>query len=82
MIPGREFYEDDAMHSFDSRYRELPEYFDEASSIYVETTAHPYECMYPRSVAEECDAVRQRFDTLFTRYSKDTYRKQLSFGVW
>ena len=82
MIPGREFYEDRAMSSFDARYRELPEYYDESSSIYVETTAHPYECAYPQNVAEECDAVRQRFDSLFTRYSKDTYRKELTYRLW
>ena len=45
VIQSREFYEDGAMQSFDSRYRELPEYYDKDSSVYVETTLHPWECI-------------------------------------
>ena len=82
LISSREFYEDGAMRSFDARYQELPQYYDDSSSIYLETTAHPYECVYPRAVAEECDMVRQSFDSLFSRYSKDTYVKKLSYGLW
>lgn len=82
IMPDREFLEDEAMRSFDSRYRELPEYYDDSSSIYVETTAPPYECIYPNSVAKECEAIRQRLDSLFSRYSKDGYRKRLTYGVW
>jgi hypothetical protein len=82
MIPKREFFEDEAMRSFDSRYRELPEYYDDSSSIYVETTAGPYDCIYPNSVAKECDDIRERLDSLFSRYSKDSYRKTLTHGIW
>src|SRR5258705_9186843 len=82
LISNREFYEDGAMRSFDSGYHELPQYYDDSSSIYVETTAHPYECIYPRAVAEECDMIRQSFDSLFSRYSKDSSVKKLSYGLW
>ena len=83
MIPAhREFHEDDVMRSFDPSYRELPEYYDDTSSIYVETTAPVYECIYPNSVAKECDMVRQKLDSLFSRYSKDSYRKTLTYGIW
>ncbi|HEY2973147.1 MAG TPA: hypothetical protein VGJ48_11600 [Pyrinomonadaceae bacterium] len=80
-IPAREFNEDEAMRSFHSRYRELPEYYDDSSSIYVETTSSLYECIYPNSVARECDTMRQRLDSLFSRYSKDSYRKILRHGI-
>lgn len=81
-ISSREFYQDDAMCSFDSRYHELPQYYDDSSSIYVSTSAHPYECIYPRAVAEECDMIRNRLDSLFSRYSKDPHVKKLSYGLW
>jgi hypothetical protein len=77
-----EFHEDEVMRSFDPRYRELPEYYDDTSSIYVETTAPPYECIYPNVVAKECDSVRQKLDSLFSRYSKDSYRRTLTYGIW
>ena len=70
------------MRSFDPRYRELPEYYDDTSSIYVETTAPVYECIHPNSVAEECESVRLKLDSLFSRYSKDTYRRMLAYGIW
>lgn len=81
LISSRDFYADDAMRSSDSRYHELPLYYDETSSIYVETNVHPYECMYPHAVAEECDSVRLALDSLFTRYSTDTHRT-LGYGLW
>jgi hypothetical protein len=81
-ISSREFYEDDAMRSFDSRYYQLPQYYDDSSSIYVETSAHPYQCIHPRAVAEECDMIRNRFDSMFSRYSKDDSVKKLSYGPW
>jgi hypothetical protein len=77
-----EFHEDEVMRSYDPRYRELPEYYDGASSIYVETTAPVYECIYPNSAAQECDTVRLKLDLLFTRYSKDNYRRTLTYGIW
>ena len=52
------------MRSFDSRYHELPQYYDDSSSIYVETSAHPYQCIHPRAVAEECDMIRNRFHAI------------------
>lgn len=67
-FPTREFYEDEAMQSFDPRYRELPEYYDKDSSIYLETTLAPTECVYPDDVARECEKVRQTFDSFLTRY--------------
>jgi hypothetical protein len=83
IIPAHpEFHEDDVMRSFDSRYRELPEYYDDISSIYLETTAPVYECIYPNNVAKECDTVRLKLDSLFSRYSKDSYRRTLTYGVW
>jgi hypothetical protein len=76
-MPNRKFLEDDAMRSYDSRYRELPEYYDDASSIYLETNLGPYECVYPNPVAEECEGIRQKLDSLFNRYSSDNYRRTL-----
>jgi hypothetical protein len=67
-ITPREFFEDDAMRSFDPSYRELPEYYDEDSSIYLETTLHPWACVYPEEVAIDCMNVRKALDTLFQRY--------------
>ena len=69
VIPDREFYENDAMRSFDPRYRELPEYYDEHSSIYVETTRHPWECVYPNEAAAECKSVLKSLDSFFKRYA-------------
>lgn len=77
-VPDRKFLEDDAMRSFDSRYRELPEYYDDSYSIYLETTLGPYECIYPGVVARECEGIRQKLDSLFSRYSVDNYRRTLS----
>jgi uncharacterized SAM-binding protein YcdF (DUF218 family) len=68
-ITPREFYEDEAMHSFDPTYRELPEYYDERSSIYVESTLYPWECVYPEEVAIEGENLRKELDSLFQRYS-------------
>ena len=80
-IPNRKFLEDDAMRSFDSRYRELPEYYDDSYSIYLETNLGSYECIYPNAVAGECEGIRQKLDSLFNRYSSDTYRRALSRGI-
>ena len=80
LITNREFYEDGAMRSFDSRYPELPQYYDDTSSIYVETTAHPYECIYPRAVAEECDMIRESFDSVVQSVLKRQLRKEVI--VW
>lgn len=76
-VPNRKFLEDDAMRSFDSRYRELPEYRDDSYSIYLETTLGPYECIYPGVVARECEGIRQKLDSLFIRYSSDNCRRTL-----
>lgn len=79
VIQNREFFEDGAMRSFDPRYRELPEYYDKDSSVYVETTLHPWECIYPGEVARECERVRQALDSLLTRYPGSERRKFLSW---
>ena len=73
-IANREFFEDDAMQSFDPTYRELPEYYDEHSSIYVETTLFPWYCVFPEEVAIECVNVRRELDTLFQRYDVSEVR--------
>jgi hypothetical protein len=78
-IQSREFYEDSAMQSFDPRYRELPEYYDKDSSVYVETTLHPWECIYPGDVARECEKVRQALDSFLTRYPEAESRRGLSW---
>ncbi len=80
-VPNRKFLEDDAMRSFDSRYRELPEYYDDSYSIYLETNLGPYECIYPTAVARECEGIRQKLDSLFSRYSSSNYQRSLSRGV-
>lgn len=80
VITNREFYEVDAMQSFDPRYRELPEFFDDSYSIYVETTLHPWECVHPVSAAKECETIWNRLHTLFSRYSKDDYHRRFSFS--
>ena len=79
-VPDRKFLEDDALRSFDSRYRELPEYYDDSSSIYLETNLGPYECIHPNPVARECEGVRQQLDSLFHRYSSEN-RRGLGLGV-
>lgn len=68
VIPDREFFEVDAMRSFDPNYRELPVYFTEDTSVYVETTLHPWECIYPPADARGCESVRVIVDSLFVRY--------------
>jgi uncharacterized SAM-binding protein YcdF (DUF218 family) len=84
-IENRDFFEDDAMRSFDPRYRELPEYYDDRSSIYLETTLYPWDCVYPEEVAIECVNVRKALDTLFERYDvsegrSDHYRGPVPLG--
>jgi hypothetical protein len=73
-ITSREFFEDEAMRSFDPTYRELPEYYDEDSSIYLETTLYPWDCVYPEAVAIDCVNVRKALDTLFQRYDASEVR--------
>ena len=73
-IANREFFEDEAMRSFDPTYRELPEYYDEHSSIYLETTLYPWDCVYPEEVAIDCVNVRKALDTLFQRYDVSEVR--------
>ena len=68
-IANREFFEDDAMQSFDPNYRELPEYYDERSSIYLESTLYPSACVYPEAVAIEGLNLRKELDSLFQLYS-------------
>ena len=79
MISDREFFEAGAMSSFDPRYRELPEYYDKDSSIYLGTTLHPWECIYPADVAKECESVLQALGTIFTRYPGWRSRRALSW---
>jgi hypothetical protein len=79
MIQGREFYEYDAMRSFDPRYRELPQYFTTDSSIYLQTTLDPWACIYPPEVARECEQVLQTLDTFFTRYPDAKSRTRWSW---
>jgi len=79
-ITPREFFEDDAMRSFDPNYRELPEYYDEHSSIYLETTLFPSYCVFPEEVAIECVNVRTELDSLFQRYSVSERRHTLYRG--
>jgi len=79
-IANREFFEDDAMQSFDPTYRELPEYYDEHSSIYLETTLFPWYCVFPEEVAIECVNVRRELDTLFQRYDVSERRGTLYRG--
>ncbi len=68
VIPQREFYEEEAMQSYDPGYRQLPDYYDNASSIYVESNLHPWECIYPDDVARECQSVLSGLDLIFSRY--------------
>jgi hypothetical protein len=67
-IQNREFFEADAMNSFDPSYRELPEYYDDHSSIYLETTLPPWDCVAPYEAASECEHVLRSLDTLFKLY--------------
>jgi hypothetical protein len=78
-IQNREFFEDGAMKSFDPRYRQLPDYYDKDSSLYLETTLHPWECIYPGDVARECESVLRRLDSIFTKYPEATNRRVLSW---
>jgi uncharacterized SAM-binding protein YcdF (DUF218 family) len=80
MISNREFFEDDAMKSFDPRYQELPEYYDEHSSVYVETTMFPWDCVYPDEVAIECENTLKALDSLFQRYSSFDHSRTLHRG--
>jgi len=77
-VPARTFLEDDAIRSYDSRYRELPEYYDDSSSIYFQTNLGTYECIYPNEVARECESIRQKLDSLFRRYAPDDTPRTLS----
>jgi len=79
-IANREFFEDEAMRSFDPTYQELPEYYDELSSIYLETTLFPWECVYPEEVAIECANVRTQLDSVFQRYSDSKLHRTLYVG--
>ena len=79
MISNREYFEADAMSSFDPRYRELPDYYDKDSSIYLGTTLHPWECIYPGDVARECKSVLQALDAIFPRYPGSRSRGALSW---
>jgi hypothetical protein len=80
-VPDRTFLEDDAIRSYDSRYRELPEYYDDSSSIYFQTNLGPYECIHPNEVARECESIRQKLDSLFRRYATDDTPRALSRGL-
>lgn len=79
IIPDREFFEDGAMESFDPRYRQLPDYYDQDSSVYVETTLPPWECLYPAKVARECEGVLRALDSIFAQYPGATNRRVLSW---
>ena len=70
-IPYHEFYEHDVSRSFDPTYRELPDYYDDDSSIYYETTRAPGVCIHPGEVAGECESVKKALDSLFQRYPAD-----------
>jgi hypothetical protein len=78
-IQNREFYEDGAMSSFDPRYRQLPDYYDSHSSIYLETTMHPWECIYPGEVARDCEGVLRALDSIFSKYPGAQPRGGLSW---
>jgi len=68
VIPQREFYESEALRSYDPSYRQLPDYYDKDLSIYVESNLHPWECIYPDAVARECQSVLTGLDLIFSRY--------------
>ena len=79
VIPQREFYEEGAMQRFDPGYRQLPDYYDQELSIYVESNLHPWECIYPGAVARECDNVLRGFDLIFSRYPES---RRLTAQSW
>ena len=79
LIEDREFFEDEAMQSYDPSYRELPVYFTEDSSIYVETTLHPWECIYPPVDARESEQVRLTVDSFFVRYPEARVHTDVSW---
>lgn len=79
VIQDREFFEHGAMKSFDPRYRQLPDYYDKDSSFNLETTLHPWECIYPGEVARECGSVLLALDSIFTKYPEATGRRSLSW---
>lgn len=79
VIQNRDFFEDEAMRSFHPTYREQPIYYTEDSSIYVETTRHPWECIYPPLDARDCERVRLTLDTFFARYPEVEVRKNFSW---
>jgi hypothetical protein len=79
VIQNREFFEDDAMRSFDPRYRQLPDYYDKDSSVYEETTLHPWECIYPGEVARDCERVLLALDSIFNKYPEFDNRRVLSW---
>ena len=80
-ISNREFYEDDVMQSYDPSYRELPEYFDDHQSIYLETNVPPGTCFYPHEVADECEDVLKNLDSLFMRYSEPNHHVSSRDGI-
>ena len=67
-IAPREFYEAEAMLSHDPTYRQLPDYYDKDLSIYVESNLQPWECIYPREIARECQSILNSFDLIFFGY--------------
>lgn len=79
VIENREFYEDAALESYDPTYRELPIYFTEDASVFVETTLHPWECVYPPTDARECEKVRMIIDSFFVSYPDARIDKNLSW---
>jgi hypothetical protein len=79
MIQNREFYEHDAMRSFDPRYQELPEYYDDHSSVFLETTLHPWECVYPNEAAIESENVLHSLDSLFKLYGPEPRPRSLGW---
>lgn len=79
VIGDRDFFEDGAMQSYDPTYRELPIYFTEDASVFVETTLHPWECVYPPADARECEQVRMIVDSFFVSYPDARIYKSLSW---
>ena len=68
ILPHREFYESEALHSYDPSYRQVPDYYDKDSSVYVESNLHPWDCIFPDAVARECQSVLSGLDLVFSRY--------------
>lgn len=79
VISNREFFEEGALRSSDPTYVQLPDYYDEDSSIYVESTLHPWECIYPGEVARECQRVLEGLDLIFARYPR---AERLTASSW